>query len=142
MRPLRGDWISRLEEVVLERTGPCVLVGHSLGCMLAVAWAAHSQNAQRIKGALLVAPVDPDQAALSASLSTWRPAVLRRLPFPSVLVASGNDPYCSLQRARSFAEAWSSEFLDYGNAGHINAESGIGDWPQGRALMNHWTKEK
>jgi predicted alpha/beta hydrolase family esterase len=67
---------------------------------------------------------------------------LQPLPFPSVLVASQNDPYCSLQRARSFALAWGSEFLDYGNTGHINAESGIGDWPQGRALLNKWMEEK
>jgi predicted alpha/beta hydrolase family esterase len=142
MRPLRGDWIARLEEIVLERPGSFVLVAHSLGCLLVAAWAAYSKNAHRIRGALLAAPSDPDQEQVSAILSTWRPVSLQPLPFPSVLVASQNDPYCSLQRARSFALAWGSEFLDYGNTGHINAESGIGDWPQGRALLNKWMEEK
>ena len=42
------DWPFLLGE---ERA---VLVGHSLGCMTAVAWAAHSQNTRRVGGALLV----------------------------------------------------------------------------------------
>ena len=47
MRPLRGDWIARLEEVLLNHAAtnpqPCVLVAHSLGCLLMAAWAAHSR---------------------------------------------------------------------------------------------------
>ena len=37
MRPLRGDWTARLQDVVLARPGPVVLAAHSLGCLLA-AW--------------------------------------------------------------------------------------------------------
>ena len=32
-RPLRGDWIARLEEVLLDCSQPAVLVAHSLGCL-------------------------------------------------------------------------------------------------------------
>jgi hypothetical protein len=69
---------------------------------------------------------------------------MQRLPFKSVLLGSQNDPYCSLERARAFAHAWGSEFVDYGRAGHINAESGLGDWPDGHALLKNLmlTKEE
>jgi predicted alpha/beta hydrolase family esterase len=135
MRPLRGDWISRLEDVLLSQTGPTVLVCHSLGCLLAAAWASHSRNTHLVAGALLVAPGDPDQLELQAALKSWSPVPSSKLPFKSILLASQNDPYCSLARARSFAEAWGSEYIDTGARGHINAESGLGDWPEGRSLL-------
>jgi len=133
--PLRGDWQARLEEVVLEQPGPVVLVAHSLGCQLVAAWAAHSHHTDRVRAAMLVAPGDPEQENLRASLYSWAPVIGARLPFPSVLLGSQNDPYCRLERARTFAAWWGSEFLDYGCCGHINAESGLGDWPHGRALL-------
>ena len=51
-------------------------------------------------------------------------------------MASHDDPYCSFARAQSFAAAWGSTLVDAGAAGHINADSGLGDWPQGQALLN------
>ncbi len=135
MQPLRGDWMAQLEEAVLAAPGPVVLVAHSLGCALTAAWAAHSQNTHRVAGALLVAPGDPEREELRAVLKSWSPVVLQALPFPSILLGSQNDPYCSFARAQSFAVAWGSQFVDYGHAGHINGESGLGDWPEGQALL-------
>lgn len=141
MRPLRGDWITRLEEVLLEHQAAggkgqgVVLVAHSLGCQLVAAWAACSRHHACVQGALLVAPGDPQREALRGVLASWAPPVLQPLPFPSLLVASQDDPYCSFARAREFAAAWRSEFIDYGACGHINAESGLGDWPQGHRLV-------
>ena len=144
LRPLRGDWIARLEEVVLAHATPperggaaprIVLAAHSLGCLLVAAWAAHSRNSALVHGALLVAPGDPEREALRGVLSSWSPIVLQRLPFRSALLASHNDPYCSFERAGAFAAAWGSELLDCGASGHINAESGLGLWPQGHALL-------
>ena len=135
MRPLRGDWIARLEDVLLAQPGPSILVAHSLGCMLTAAWAAHSRNTHLVQGALLVAPGDPDREELRAVLKSWSPIVMNKLPFKSVLLGSQDDPYCSFARATEFASAWGSEFVDYGHSGHINAESGLGDWPQGRRLL-------
>ena len=142
MRPLRGDWIARLEEVVLEHRGDgggntpgIVLVAHSLGCLLVAAWAAHSRHHGCVRGALLVAPGDPQREELRGVLASWSPPVLQPLPFRSILVGSQDDPYCSFERARGFATAWHAEFVDYGRCGHINAESGLGDWPQGQALL-------
>src|SRR3954471_1089441 len=67
-KPLRGDWIARLEDVVLGCGEPAVLVAHSLGCILVAAWAAHSKNTQRVKGALLVAPPDAERDDLREQL--------------------------------------------------------------------------
>ena len=139
MRPLRGDWMAQLEEAVLDAPpGPVVLAAHSLGCMLTAAWAAHSHNAHCVSGALLVAPGDPEREELQAVLKSWSPIVLQRLPFASTLLGSHDDPYCSVERAQHFANAWGSEFVDYGHKGHINAASGLGAWPEGRALLNQY----
>ncbi|WP_372662027.1 RBBP9/YdeN family alpha/beta hydrolase [Hydrogenophaga sp.] len=131
MHPRRGDWLARLEEVLLGCDQPAVLVAHSLGCQLAVAWAAHSQNTHRVKAALLVAPPDTEREDLRTILPSWAPIPLGKLPFPSVLVVSSNDPYCPLERSQGFAAAWDSRLLELGEAGHINAETGLGDWQQG-----------
>ena len=135
MHPRRGDWMARLEDEVLAADGPVVLVAHSLGCMLAAAWAAHSQNTAHVQGALLVAPGDPEREELRAQLPGWSPVVRQRLPFPALLIGSRDDPYCSFERAQGFAADWGARFIDLGKAGHINADSGLGDWPQGRSLL-------
>ena len=134
-RPLRGDWITRLEEVVLDSTAPVLLVAHSMGCLLVAAWSAHSRNTHRVSAALLVAPGDAEREELRPILTSWSPIPLQRPPFKSVLVGSRNDPYCSEERARQFASAWGSDYVDYGSHGHINAESGLGHWPDGHALL-------
>ncbi len=133
--PLRGDWITRLEEVLLGLDEPAVLVAHSLGCILVAAWAAHSQNLSRVKAALLVAPGDAERPELRGALRSWSPIPLQRLPFPSVLVASRNDPVCVFPRARLFAFAWGSQLIDHGECGHINADSHLGSWPEGHVLL-------
>ena len=135
-RPLRGDWIARLEDVLLSRPEPSVLVAHSLGCLLVAAWAAHSRNTHLVKAALLVAPADVERDELAPVLASWSPVVLRLLPFKSVLVGSRNDPYCSSERAQAFAQHWGSAFKDLGEAGHINTESGLGAWPQGHGWLH------
>jgi len=136
IRPLRGDWIARLEDLVLSTDEPAVLVAHSLGCMLVAAWAAHSRNTHRVKAALLVAPGDVEREALRPVLTSWSPPALQALPFKTILVASQNDPFCSFERASGFAAAWGSRLVDLGRAGHVNADSGLADWPQGLALLD------
>lgn len=130
-RPLRGDWSARLEEVVLASPAPVVLVAHSLGCLLVAAWAARSRHTGRVGAALLVAPPDVDRDDLAPHLPGWSPPVLQPLPFRSLLVSSQNDPYCSPAQAHAYAAAWGATLADAGHAGHINSESGLGDWPAG-----------
>ena len=134
-RPLRGDWIARLEEVLLGLDGPAVLVAHSLGCIHTAAWAAHSQNTHRVKAALLVAPPDVERDDIRQMLPSWSPIPRQRLPFASVLITSHDDPFCTAARAESFASAWGSQFVPAGPRGHLNADSGLGDWPEARAQL-------
>jgi predicted alpha/beta hydrolase family esterase len=141
LKPLRGDWIARLEDVVLSCEEPAVLVAHSLGCILVAAWAAHSRNTHRVKAALLVAPADVERAGVRDQLPSWSPIELQALPFASVLVASRTDPYCEFERARLFAHAWNAQFMDYGDCGHVNADSGLASWPEGHVLLQDLMKD-
>jgi predicted alpha/beta hydrolase family esterase len=142
MRPLRGDWVARLEDVVLAQNRPCVLVAHSLGCMLVAYWAAYSPSAHRVQAALLVAPADPECPVLQGAVHGWTGISLQRLPFKSRVIASQNDPFCAFKRAQEFADAWGAEITNYGAAGHINAETGLGHWPQGYEILMQWMQEK
>lgn len=134
--PRRGDWMARLEEVLLEQPQPVRLAAHSLGCHLVAAWAAHTRHAGRVVGTLLVAPPDTARVDLPPQLAGWRAAVLQPLPFPATLVYSDDDPFCSAPRARALAAAWGATAVAAGPRGHLNAESGLGDWPEGRAWLN------
>jgi uncharacterized protein len=146
-RPLRGDWIARLEDVVLAQNAgqPISLVAHSLGCHLVAAWAAVSRNAHRVKAALLVAPPDMSRADFPADMHSWRKplfgpmpgreAAPTRFPFTATCVLSSNDPFGSLERGQQQAAAWGANSVEIGPRGHINGESGLGDWPQGHELL-------
>jgi predicted alpha/beta hydrolase family esterase len=133
--PKRGDWMARLEEVLLEDDTPALLAAHSLGCQLVAAWAAHSRQTARVKGALLVAPPDIEREGMPPNLAPWRPIVRARLPFAAIAVTSSDDPYCTAERSAQMARNWGAERVDIGARGHVNGESGLDDWPAGRALL-------
>ncbi|MGR4868485.1 RBBP9/YdeN family alpha/beta hydrolase [Variovorax sp. LARHSF232] len=135
MRPLRGDWQVQLEEAVLATDRPVVLVAHSLGCVLAAAWALHSRHTHKVRGALLVAPADLERDDLRQLIPGWSPIGRQRLPFAAHVVASSNDPYSDFARSRHLAADWGARFSDVGPLGHINAESGLGNWPEGRRWL-------
>lgn len=134
--PRRGDWMARLEEMLLADDRPALLVAHSLGCHLVAAWAAHSQHLGRVAAALLVAPPDLVRADLPPQLSGWRRPPAVRLPFPATTVLSADDPFCDLARGRAIAAGWGGEVVVAGPRGHLNADSGLGDWPAGVALLH------
>jgi predicted alpha/beta hydrolase family esterase len=139
MRPLRGDWSARLEEVVADADAPVVLVAHSLGCILTAWWAAHSRHTAKVRGALLVAPGDVEQADVAALDSRLGTHCAPALPFPAVLVGSRNDPYCSLRARRS---AWPRPGAHASWTMATWATSmpnlGLGDWPEGHVLLQDW----
>ena len=137
--PRRGDWMIRLEEALLADSRPAVLVAHSLGCHLVAAWAAHSKHRARVAAALLVAPPDLARADLPPQIQAWAPGPVGArpslLPFASTAVLSDNDPFCALARGQAMAASWGSTALALRAAGHINAASGLSDWPAGLALL-------
>lgn len=141
-QPLRGDWVARLEDVVLEQSVPCVLLAHSLGCMLVASWAAYSKNTNKVKAVMLVAPADVQTIALHGALHSWKNIAVQKLPFKSKLVASRNDPFCSFEKAQMFANGWDADFLDAGVTGHINAESNLDEWLWGYAVLQQLIENK
>jgi uncharacterized protein len=185
-RPLRGDWVARLDEVVIHHITSfavdhktllksellprhsiglqpdlpikysstasenaavpahaqrsIVLVAHSLGCHLVAAWAAASRHTRAIRGALLVAAPDVTRDDLPPDLYSWRKPVLTPLPFPAICVASSNDPFGSLAAGHGMAAAWGARCVEAGPLGHINDNSGLGDWPAGYAMLTELTR--
>jgi hypothetical protein len=137
-RPHRNSWVSRLNSAIAQIDAPVILAAHSLGCLAVAWWAALEQQpfGAPVAGALLVAPPDVDAAHADARLAGFGPAPKLLLPFPSILVASRDDPYVSIERAHSLAKYWGSHFVDAGELGHINTESGLGDWRDGQALLD------
>jgi len=134
-RPTLAAWIERLEAAVRRAPDDVVLVAHSLGCPL-VAHFARRMVASRVAAALLVAPADVDEIRhLLPEVDSFAPVPLAPLPFQSIVVASANDPYVEPSRARLFATAWGARLVEVGDAGHINAESGLGDWSAGHRLL-------
>jgi uncharacterized protein len=110
-----------------------VLIGHSLGCVTIAHWANKTNHT--IKGALLVAPSDIENPVYTFPAKGFTPIPLQKLQFKSIVVASSDDPWVSIERAQYFAKCWGSEFVNVGNAGHINADSGYGKWPQGLEIL-------
>jgi predicted alpha/beta hydrolase family esterase len=139
-KPRRADWVDALDRAVAAADRPVVLVAHSLGCITVAHWAA-SGGRPGVLGALLVAPADIDTAEVP-ELVNFRPVPLRPLPFPSTVVAGSDDPWCSPDRARRFAAAWGSHHVDLGPYGHVNADSGLGDWAEGRRLLAELTADR
>ena len=129
-KPVLKDWMGELAKAVNEAEKPVVLVAHSLGVATAVQ--ALPQFRNRVAGGFFVAPPDVANPAIRPKhLMTFGPYPREPLPFPSIVVASRNDPFSSFEAAEDIAGAWGSLFLDAGESGHINAESGHGPWPEG-----------
>ncbi|MQT12537.1 RBBP9/YdeN family alpha/beta hydrolase [Segnochrobactrum spirostomi] len=135
-RPERTEWVATLSAAILQEGRPVVLVAHSLAVAL-VAHLAATPIARHVAGALLVAPADVETPARTPeAVRNFAPLPRGRLPFRSTLIASRDDPYMDQARARTLAEDWGSLFVDLGNAGHINAASGHGPWPEGLAHLD------
>jgi predicted alpha/beta hydrolase family esterase len=129
--PVVAEWAERLVETVAAASRPVVLVAHSLG-VATVAHAANRLPAGIVRGGFLVALPDVEDPAIEpARLRAFGPLPRDPLPFPSLLVASRNDPYCRYDRAEDISYAWGSALVDAGEAGHVNTEAGFGPWPEG-----------
>jgi predicted alpha/beta hydrolase family esterase len=125
--PHLPDWSSRVRCEIARSSGPIFIVAHSFGALAAVQ--AASDHADRIAGALLVAPADPRHFGVAEFLP------IRSLGFAAIVVASTNDPWISLDSAAHWANRWDADFINLGEAGHINAESGFGPWPKALTLL-------
>jgi predicted alpha/beta hydrolase family esterase len=136
--PHRNTWVNKLNLAIHRASRPVVLVAHSLGCLTVAWWAEYEQPEpdSDVIGALLVAPPDVERPGLDPRLARFGACPRRELPFPSTLVASQDDPYCSQRTAIALARDWGSRFADAGAVGHINADSQLGDWVLGERLLD------
>lgn len=138
--PVLQEWVESISAKIESACGPVWLVAHSFGCLAAVC--SGFLLAEKVAGALLVAPADPERfteqgarmpGSGQTSLSARMPS--GALPFPSLLVASSNDPWLSMLSAAYWSDCWASRLVSIGRAGHINAEAGYGPWPEGLRLL-------
>ena len=130
-------WTETLDEAIRAHPDQAVLVAHSMGCWTVIQWAAlYADSRDRVQSALLVAPPDiASSTALPKSAMDFTRALKGKLPFPTILVGSENDPYMTLHRALALARDIGSCFVNAGFVGHINIDSGHGPWPQGETLL-------
>jgi uncharacterized protein len=133
-KPVMMDWVNVIDESLhpLDRRN-VILVGHSLACCAIAYWS--KLNNSMIKAALLVAPSDTEADSFPAGPEGFAPMPLNRLSFPTIVVNSANDYYVTEQRARMFATAWGSEYVNIGHFGHINVASGHGPWQDGLSYL-------
>lgn len=128
------EWIENIDRSISGfDPSDVVLIGHSLGCAAIVHWAY--QYKRKIKGAFLVAPSDTEAPQYTFPATGFAPIPLVKINFKTIVVASENDIWVSIDRAKFFAEKWGSEFVNIGNAGHINVASGHTKWDEGIKLL-------
>lgn len=133
--PVLSVWMEKLDVEVARLRRSAIIVAHSLGCLLVAHWATVSLHTKRIQGALLVAVPDPASPSFPQTAVGFNNIPTSRIPFQSTLVASNTDPYSKLSFAQTCAENWGSKLICIGDAGHINASSGLGEWRFGHDLL-------
>jgi len=133
--PSCNDWVNAIDKAIASfDPSTVVLIGHSLGCSTIAHWA--KQSGKQIKGALLVAPSDIENPVYTFPATGFAPIPKASINFPTIVVASTDDPWVSIERAKLFAENWGSQFINIGDAGHINAIAGYGNWDEGLAILH------
>ena len=85
--PRLADWVARLDQAVTAHGRQVVLVGHSSSCALIAAWS--QLPGRRVRGGLLVAPSDSEAPSYPAGPTGCAPMPTARIPFRTIVVASG-----------------------------------------------------
>jgi predicted alpha/beta hydrolase family esterase len=132
--------VAAIEEHARAIKGPLMIVAHSGGCIMVAHWAMRTMRP--VHGAMLAVPPDferpmpagyPTIAELDAA--GWLPVPRLRLPFPSLVATSTNDPLAREPRVRDLARDWGSTLVGLGDVGHLNPASGFGEWPRALPLI-------
>jgi predicted alpha/beta hydrolase family esterase len=116
-------WSDQVAATVEALRGDVWLVAHSFGCLASVH--ALAQVGARVRGLFLVAPADPDKFDIGDRLP------LGRLPVQGMIVGSTSDPWLRWEKVKRWASRWDLPLLNAGDVGHINVESGHGEWREG-----------
>jgi uncharacterized protein len=140
--PVLANWAEAVRDAIDDSVGPVWTVAHSFGCLAAAVAAA--DRLEKVAGAMFVAPADPRSFSPLGRLSDTRvdsagslDDLIPKSPlaFPSVVVASSDDPWVRLTTVAYWANSWGSTLINIGAAGHVNVDSGFGTWPQGKAIL-------
>jgi uncharacterized protein len=138
--PVCEDWVSELDKVLTTINQPVVVIAHSLGCLTFVEWSRQNPEIciAKIAGVFLVAVPDADATSFPKDIQGYQCSSFEKLPVKSLMIASSNDPYASVDRTEFFAKQWSSELIWIGEKGHINVSAGFGDWPDGEEYLQEF----
>lgn len=128
-------WTSELRRAVLACPRPPLLIAHSLGC-LATANLMALPSPPWLAGVMLVAPPDPGRADTPPQIADFAPPAREPFPVPGLVVISSDDSYAEEAYSLELAKTWGLEAVCLGPCGHINDQSGYGEWPEGLALLN------
>lgn len=138
--PVVRVWAQRVEDYLAQTNDEIVVVAHSLGCLTLAYWAQHTNL--KINAALLVAPPDINSPILKQRVKGFDVLNPQPLPFKSILLASSSDPYCSSSYSEQLAKSWGSHYVNLGDKGHLNAESMLGSWEEGKAHLDSLLETK
>ncbi len=136
MVPECTAWAGTLERTILQAPQPVVVLAHSIGCMATI----FAMTKAQIAAAVLVAPADAERSDAPGALHTFTPIPMKPLVSPALLIASDSDPYCTIDRAQGFAQAWKVDWEIVPGGGHINADAGFGPWPEGWLMVGDWLR--
>ncbi len=129
------DWTEALSLAVKRAPKPPLLVVHSLACLLVAHWAA-SEHSLPIAGAFMVSVPDSSRETFPREASGFAQPPAVRFPFPTLVLASSDDPFGSVEHAKAQSREWGAGFVQLGRLGHVSADSEIGDWEEGRRLLD------
>ena len=143
--PHLAAWSLRVVEAAKAATRPVVIVAHSFGVVAAVDAAGALEGT--VIGGFFVAP--PSERVIRAMIDAEMPGIdpstfhmpRRKLPFPSVLIASRDDTFSAFAESQDIAAVWGSTLTDAGESGHINTDSGHGPWPEGLLRFTGFMKQ-
>ncbi|MFN8416749.1 MAG: alpha/beta hydrolase [Cytophagaceae bacterium] len=134
-QPTCDNWVEAIQKEVSKFPAETVvLISHSLGCIALSFWAR--KYTTKIKGAMIVAPPDIENPWQDYGFETFLPIPKDKLPFPSFIIASTNDHWATVERTKEFANNWGCPLTFIGDAGHISAGSGHGDWKEGLEMLH------
>jgi predicted alpha/beta hydrolase family esterase len=139
--PNREQWVARIVAAVEEAEKPVLFIAHSVG-VLSVVHASKAIDHSKVAGAFLVGVSDWERPELAQKFNDHGFAPVPRDPlgFPALLLASSNDRTCSLEKAENWASDWKIRFGNAGEAGHFEAASGHGPWPEGLMAFAKFAK--
>lgn len=138
--PELEDWLAAIDRAVVgslqaSGSGQVLIIAHSLGCLATVEWLGRG-NRVGIAGAVLVAPPDEALDVFTERCPSFIGIARQAASVPLLLVVSSDDPYCRTDAAAELAARWGAELVVAGALGHINSDSALGDWPDGRSLVD------